>query len=434
MSSINNNIASVNKMEKILHSNLMNLKNCLEPISLDQFVISTLEALMIIEREDYLAKLKETNSHRQDKIFDKANGHYTRSFKSLSRNSLIINVPRTRAGNFKPFVLEFLKYNQEQINDLVLTLYRKGLTTRDVSDILKDFFGEEISYSQVSNLAERFNALRLDWQSSPLEEYYKVIFCDCIYITLRRGDSYSKEAVHIAYGVRNDNKRELLSLSVNPCESVSSWGECFAQIKARGVNQVDLIVADGLKSLENEVHKHFKVAKFQKCVVHKMRNILNKTRPRDKKELADDLSKVFDNFDRYTGKENIFAEEDNNKTNIVLEETKTNNSKKNIKEFAFKKVECFIHKWQDRYPNISSFFTKDELEYYFTYIDFNPEVRRMIYSTNSIESLNKKIRKATKNKQSFEKEDRLLDYIFIVIKDFEYNNWMKYPVSLYNKF
>lgn len=392
---------STTKISKILHSSLLNLRECLNPITIDQFVISTLETLMVLEREEYLQSIKDS----QDDLGDKGNGNYPRSFKSLSRNSLIINIPRTRSGNFKPFVLEFLKYNQEQINDLVLALYRKGLTTRDVSEILKDFFGEEVSYSQVSNLAEKFNDLRKSWEISKLENYYKVIFCDCIYITLRRDDSYSKEAVHIIYGVRDDNKRELLSLSVNPTESSKSWAECFSKLKDRGVEDVGLIVADGIKHLENEVHKYFKEAKFQKCAVHKMRNILNKTRPKDKKEMAKDLSEIFDNF-----------------------------TEKATKQEAIKRTKNFISKWEDKYDKISSFFENDELEYYFTYIDFNPNVRRMIYTTNSIESLNKKIRKATKNKQSFEKEDRLLDYLFVVIKDFENNNWMKYPVSLYAGF
>lgn len=398
---LNNEVKSFNKISRILYSSLLNLKECLNPITIDQFVISILETLMTLEREEYLQSIKDV--HNGDS--DKGNGAYKRSFKSLSRNSLIINIPRTRSGNFKPFVLEFLKYNQEQINDLVLALYKKGLTTRDVSEILKDFFGEEISYSQVSNLAEKFNDLRKSWEISKLESYYKVIFCDCVYITLRRDDSYSKEAVHIIYGVRDDNKRELLSLSVNPTESSKSWAECFSKIKDRGIEDVGLVVADGLKHLENEVHKYFKTAKFQKCAVHKMRNILNKSRPKDKKEIAKDLSEIFDNFTQASSKKE-----------------------------ALQKIKNFICKWKDKYEKISSFFENDELEYYFTYIDFHPNVRRMIYTTNSIESLNKKIRKATKNKQSFEKEDRLLDYLFVVIKDFENSNWMKYPVSLYAGF
>ena len=133
-----------------------------------------------------------------------------------------------------------------------------------------------------------------------------------------------------------------------------------------------------------------------------MRNVLNKTRPQDKAEMAKDLKYVFDNFDR----DSTLA-------------------------IAKNKVGAFIDKWGRSYPKIAQSFQHDTIEYYFTYVQFPPSFRRMIYSTNSIESLNKKIRKATKNKQSFDRIDRLLDYVFVILKDFEIENWMKYPVSAF---
>lgn len=382
---------------KSSHKLLLGLKNLrlsLDNFTLEQFVVNTLEMLMELERDEYLQNFKELGFN------DKGNGSYPRSFKSLSKNSLLINVPRTRTGEFKPFVLEFLKCNQEQVNELVLTLYRKGLTSRDVSDVMKDFFGTEISFSTVSNLAEKFNEVRSAWENSPLENYYKVIFCDALYVTLKRGNSYSKEAVHIIYGVREDNKRELLLLEVNPSEGATTWSLYLESIKKRGVESIDLIVEDGIVGLEDEVHKVFPGTFFQKCVIHKMRNVLNKIRPKEKEEVANDLKAVFDNF---------------HESDTV--------------DRAKEKLEEFISKWRPKYANIGNYFDEGMREYYFTYIHFPCIVRRMIYTTNSIESLNKKIRKATKNKQSFEKPDRLLDFLFIIIKDFEVANWMKYPVS-----
>lgn len=384
------------KTNIVLLQGLKNLRLSLTSFSLEQFVVNTLEMLMFLERDEYMQKLTESG------VKDKGNGNgtYPSSFKSLSQHSLIINIPRSRSGEFKPFVIEFLKFNQEQINNLVLTLYSKGLTTRDVSDVLKNFFAEDISYAQVSNLAEKFNELRTVWENSSLESYYKIVYCDAIYITVKRGNSYAQEPVHITYGVRADNKRELLDLSINPTESSSSWSETFIKLKQRGVTIIDLIVADGLNHLENEVHKHFPGASFQKCVVHKMRNVINKVRPKEKSAVAEDLKKVFDNFDQNSTLEN-----------------------------AMNKLGNFIAKWKPRYPEINRSFAENNIEYYFTYIKFTCSVRRMIYTTNSIEGLNKKIRKATKNKQSFEKTDRLLDYLFVIIKEFELNNWMKFPVS-----
>ena len=289
---MNNDTHINNQRSKILLFGLKSLREALNSLSLEQFVVNTLEMLMFLERDEYLATLKKSGE-----IKDKGNGTYPRSFKSLSRNALVINIPRTRYTEFKPLVLEFWKYSEAQINELVLTLYRKGLTTRDISSILKEFFGEEMSYAKVSDLAEKFHDIRQAWEQMTLQTYYKVVYGDALYITLRRGASYAKEAVHIIYGVREDNKRELLALAVYASESKETWSECLKGLKKHGVQNIDLVVADGLKGLEDEVHKHFPGTVFQKCVLHKMRNLLNKVRPKHKQQVSLDLKAVFNNFD-----------------------------------------------------------------------------------------------------------------------------------------
>lgn len=385
------------KYNRFLETSLKNLRMSMSEWSMNNFVSMTIEALMDIERSEYLIRAEGS---------DKGNGYYSRAFKSLSKNCLAINVPRTRTGEFSPNTLELVRIGQDQINDLCLSLYRKGMTSRDVSDLIKEMFGENISATKISNLSKIFNQFRIAWQNSRLERHYKVIFCDCVFITVKRGNNYTKEAVYVAYGVKNDNKRELIALENNPTESAGIWGEIFDNLKNnRGIEKIDLIVADGLKGLEDEVHRVFPGTLFQKCVVHKMRNILTKTRPRDKREIADDLKILFDNF-----------------------------SERDTTENAIKKMNEFISKWKKTYPKIDRFFNEGKIEYYFTYIKFHPNVRRMIYTTNSIENLNRIIRKATKNKLSFESPENLLDYLFMVVKDFEEKNFMKYPVANYKYF
>jgi len=382
---------------KILETSLVNLRNSLSNWSLDEFIVSTIESLMTVERSEYLVRANGR---------DKGNGSYTRAFKSLTKNCLAINVPRTRHGIFTPNLLELVKMGQEQMNELCLSLYRKGMTSRDISELIEEMFGDSVSATKITNLSKVFNQYRVAWQNSKLDSYYKAIFCDCIFITVRREDSYSKEAVYVVYGVKNDNRRELLTLEVVPSESATTWGELFDDLKnRREVEKVDLIVADGLSGLEDEVHRVFPEADFQKCVVHKMRNILNKTRPKEKTEVAKDLKEVFNNF-----------------------------SENSSLEKAEMKLKLFIEKWKSKYPNIDRFFKEGKIEYYFTYIRYHHTVRRMIYTTNSIENLNRAIRKATKNKLSFESPGTLLDYVFMVIKKFEEKNWLKYPIHNYKYF
>jgi transposase-like protein len=208
----------------------------------------------------------------------------------------------------------------------------------------------------------------------------------------------------VCYGVREDCRRELLALDINPTESSSFWEDVFADIKERGVKKVDLVVSDSLSGMRDTIIRTFKNSTYQSCVVHKMRNILKRVSSKERSEVSKDLKEVFNNFD-----------------------------KESTRETAIIKCKDFVDKWKKKY-NFEKYFKEEDLDSLFSYIDFTPEVRRMVYTTNSIENLNRIIKKATKNKLSFESPDRLLDYVFIVIKDFEDRNWMKYPVHNYKYF
>jgi len=279
-------------------------------------------------------------------------------------------VPRTRSGLFSPVTLELLKINREKVDEIALSLYKKGMTSNDIKEFLSEVFEENMSPSKISNLAKTFNKFRLAWKNSKLEKHYKVVFGDAVWITVKRGNEYAKEAIFVAYGVKENNKRELLALEQNPTESAQFWGELLTELKERrGVERIDLFVADGLAYLEDEVAKVYPETEFQKCVVHKMRNVLNKTAPKDKKEVAEDLKEVFNNFDEHA----------------------------TLKK-ALKKMNDFLKKWEKKYPNFKNNFKEGNIEYYFTYIKFDFRVRRMIYTTNSIENLNRQIRKTTRNK------------------------------------
>ena len=251
-------------------------------------------------------------------------------------------------------------------------------------------------------MAENFQSLRDAWEGRKLDAYYKVIYCDALFVNLKRGNSYSKEAVYVIYGVKEDNTRELLLLEVNPTESSGVWAEYLAKLRKRGVEQIDLIVADGLPHFAEEAKKHYPEADIQRCVVHLERNILNKIRPRDKAQFASDLKQVFNNF----------------------ESTST-------KEQAMEKVKKIKRDWGGMYSKVLNRLSEEKLRDYLTYIDYPVEVRRMIYTTNSIENLNRQIRKVTKTKICFGNENNLLSLVFMVVKDFEASNWQKYPVTTF---
>ncbi len=387
------------RVKKLLEKSIKSLRENMDGLSMDKFVGTTIETLMNIERDEYIEKVN-------DPKVDKGNGYYGRALSSFSKNSLAVFVPRTRSGLFSPVTLELLKINREKVDEIALSLYKKGMTSNDIKEFLSEVFEENMSPSKISNLAKTFNKFRLAWKNSKLEKHYKVVFGDAVWITVKRGNEYAKEAIFVAYGVKENNKRELLALEQNPTESAHFWGELLTELKERrGVERIDLFVADGLAYLEDEVAKVYPETEFQKCVVHKMRNVLNKTAPKDKKEVAEDLKEVFNNFDEHA----------------------------TLKK-ALKKMNDFLKKWEKKYPNFKNNFKEGNIEYHFTYIKFDFRVRRMIYTTNSIENLNRQIRKTTRNKLSFESPERLLDYLFMIIKEFEEKNYMIYPVTNYKYF
>ena len=385
------------QVEKMIFGSLTNLFENQESLNFDQFAVTTLEGLMLLEREEYL------KAHTEKK--DIGNGCYPRSFKSLSTSSLQIQIPRTRSGDFKPLLLNLISQGQSQLNELALLLYRKGLSSRDVSSIMSDYFGESMSHDVVNNLADSFHEIRTNWEQRPLDAYYKAVYCDALYVSLKRGDNYSKEAVYVMYGVKDDNTRELLLLEVNPTEGSGMWGEYFTQLKKRGVEEIDLIIADGLVGFADAAKQVYSTSDIQRCVVHLERNLLRKVKPRDKATFAYDLKEVFNNFDKDSSKEK-----------------------------AYKKLKDFHSTWKNSYSaSIDKLLDEGFIDDYLTYIAYPVSVRRMIYTTNSIENLNRQIRKVTKTKVNFCKESNLLDLIYMVIKDFEGNNWQKYPVTAFAK-
>ena len=217
----------IEQCNKMLHAGMANLFQSQSVLSITEFVITILEILMLLEREEYLKSAENQK--------DIGNGTYQRSFHALQSNNLLLRIPRTRTGQFAPLTLELLKKQQEQVNEFALLLYRKGMSSRDVSDVLQDFFGKSMSYETVNNLAESFHEIRKKWENTPLDAYYKVIYSDALYVPLKRNATYSKEALHVIYGIKENNTRELLLLEVNPTESAEVWGDYYEKLDRKSV-------------------------------------------------------------------------------------------------------------------------------------------------------------------------------------------------------
>ncbi len=330
---------------------------------------------------------------------NKRNGYYPRFVKSLS-GTFQVTVPRDRKGLFQPLILEIAKKQQSKIDWLGVSLYSKGLSTRDIQDILNTIYGMQASPQYISSITSSYLTLRQQWHQKILEEEYYIIYTDALYLPIRR-DTVQKEAVYIVLGLRKDFTREILGIYTLPNESASGWKEVMKDLTGRGVKNVLLFVADGLKGLEDQVHNIFPNAEFQTCITHVKRKVLNKMRTKDKEEAANDLNKLF-------------------KLNDPLD---TENA-------ARKRLYEFIDKWKRRYPRISNLFPEEKHRYYFTYLKFPYDIRRMIYTTNWIERLNKEVRKVTKNRNSFPNEDSAMTLVWMKLMEME-SKVYSYPVTAF---
>ncbi len=261
---------------------------------LNQVLTITLNAIMHSERTAYL----KTNQDSKNK----GNGYRPVKVNGYGRQ-LALAVPRDRLGTFKPLLMLTLREEEQEVKNLCFELYREGLTTRKISALLEKLYGKQYSKTTVSLMSQSFKQAMDEWRNRPLDKQYLVVYLDALQAKVRR-ETVQGEAFYIALAVKEDYTREIIFIENQPTESASGWRQVLHNLKKRGVENINLVVADGLPGLEKEVLSIFPKASFQQCVTHFKRNILYKVRSTDKPFIADDLANVFEIQDKtYTPSE-----------------------------------------------------------------------------------------------------------------------------------
>jgi len=313
----------------------------LEENGLNEILQMTLNAMMLSERSSFLTS--------EDQISNKGNGY--RYAKALGfGHQLTLSVPRDRLGVFKPVILAIIKEQNQLIKELSFNLYSKGLTTYQIGEVLDKIYGKYYSKSSISSISQEYKTIMENWRIRALSSRYLCVYIDAIHIKVRR-ETVSSEAFYILLGLNEDFTREVIGIVNIPTESATGWEEVLKDLKNRGVKEINLIIADGLKGLDNSIHKIYPKAEHQKCVIHLIRNILNKVKPVHKAEVANELKQIF---------------EVNNQSDTL--------------ELAMKRLTMFSSKWGKYYQHIEKLKDKEDIEYYFTYLNYNYKIRNMIYS------------------------------------------------------
>jgi len=302
------------------------------------------------------------------------NGYYTRILHSRF-GDLNISVPRDRNGEFSPKAIPAYKRNTDDLETTIIQLYKKGITTREIADLIEKMYGHYYTPQTISNITKAVENQVNEFHNRPLANRYVVLYCDATYLNVRR-DSVAKEALHIIVGITPEGNKEVLDYVLYPTESPANYKDMLLDLKNRGVEQVLLFVTDGLTGLREACPEVFPNAKHQSCWTHIVRNVIKYVRSKDRKTVLDDLKRVY------------------NATSLASAKNELYN---------------FLSKYQSIYPKI--IFLLSDITSLFTFYEFPMEIRKSIYTTNIIENFNKNLKRNTNRKEQFPNEDSLDRYV-----------------------
>ena len=303
-----------------------------------------------------------------------------------------LKIPRDRIGGFINHTLAPYKRNTDDLETTIIELYKKGITTREISDIIEKMYGHYYTPQTVSNIAKAVEKQVTEFHSRKISARYACIFCDATYLNVRR-DSVAKEALHVMLGITPEGEKEILDYALYPSESAANYQELLEGLKSRGMEQALLFITDGLKGLKEACLSVFPGAKHQSCWTHLSRNVMKYIRSKDKAQVMADLKTVYHAKDE---------------------------------EEALDRLHEFMEKYQSIYPRAVAIL--NDLGSLFTFYSFPEQIRRSIYTTNLIESLNKQLKRGTKRKEQFPNEDALDRYVCMQYS--EYNQKQSLRVHL----
>ena len=347
------------------------------------------EAMLQGEMDEHLGYA--SNDHGSKNTTNRRNGYTQKKVKS-SYGDLEIAVPRDRESSFEPQVIPKRTRDVSGIEDKVLSMYARGMSQRDIAETIEEIYGFDISSEAISNITDRVLDQVEEWQNRPLKKFYTFLFVDCMYVTLRREYETKSCAVYVILGYDVDGVKDILGLWIGESEGKHKWMQIFDEIKARGVEDVLFISMDGVSGLEEGARAIFKNVVVQRCIVHLIRNSIKYVPSKDYKAFTAQLKKVY-------GAPSLKAAE---------------------AEF-----ERFKQAWSS-YPGAVDVWIRN-WQYVVQLFNYGSAVRKVMYTTNAVESVNSSFRKVTK-RGAFPNEDALMKLLYLRIAEL-YKKWNNRPVQ-----
>ena len=314
---------------------------------------------------------KETENRR--------NGYSDKKVRS-SFGELLLSVPRDREDEFEPVIVE--KHSRELSSDIenkIISMYAKGMSTRDISDHINEIYGFSLSAESVSKITDTIMEQAKEWQARPLEAVYPFLFLDAVHYSVRTNGKVIKRAAYVVLGISLEGKKDVIGIYIGENETSKFWLQVLTDMKSRGVKDVLISSIDGLAGFSDAIKSVFPKAEVQRCIVHQIRNTLGNVPWKDRKNLAQDLKAIY----------NAPSEEQGF---IELEK---------IEEKWGSKYSYALKSWKNNWSELSTFFK------------YTPEIRKMMYTTNAVESLHMQLRKVSKTKTVFPTDESLMKILYL---------------------
>lgn len=337
----------------------------------------TIKEMMETEMDDHLGYERSERVDRSEHT-DYRNGTKKKQVNT-SYGSMTIDVPQDRESTFEPKVVKKRQKDISDIDQKIISMYAKGMTTRQISETLMDIYGFEASEGFISDVTDKILPRIEEWQNRPLDEIYPVLYIDAIHFSVRDNGVIRKLAAYIILGISMEGRKEVLTIEVGQNESSKYWLSVLNSLKNRGVRDIMIICADGLTGIKEAINTAFPQTEYQRCIVHQVRNTLKYVAEKDRKAFAADLKKIYHAPDSDRAAE--------------IRDT--------VEEKWSEKYPRAMKSWRDNWDAITPVFK------------FSPDVRAVVYTTNSIESLNSLYRKLNRQRSVFPSDQALLKALYL---------------------
>jgi putative transposase len=347
---------------------------------LKQLTKALLERAMAAELTHHLGY--EKHSPEGQNSGNSRNGKTKKTLKG-DFGTLPIEVPRDRNSSFEPRIVPKHQTRFEGFDDKILSLYARGMTTRQIQQHLEEIYQVEVSPSLISTVTDAVIDEVRAWQSRPLESIYPIVYFDCLIVKIRDGAHIINKAIYLAIGLTREGQKEALGLWISPTEGAKFWMGVMSELKNRGVKDFFIACVDGLSGLPEAIEAVFPQVQVQQCIVHQVRASLSYVGYKERKAVASDLKAIYTAPTREEGE---------------------------------RRLEEFAAKWDARYPTISKQW-RERWERLAVFFAYPPEIRKVIYTTNAIESANNGLRRVIKNRGSFPTDEAALKLIYLALQN-----------------